>query len=78
LLDEGELIPLQHTIHVSVNVDIAEPAVEKRGGSLETASDVGTFGTRADAACGARSYLEGAFIVTAKDPFPPGDFVVYR
>ncbi len=65
LLGQRELLPPEHTVHMSVDVHISERSPLERFDRLETAAYVCAFCTWSDATLMVRRYLQRAFVVTA-------------
>jgi len=65
LLGQRKLLPPEHTVHMSVDVRIAERAPMEQFDRLETAVYVSAFCTRSDAALVVSRYFQCAFVVTA-------------
>ena len=66
LLGYRKLLPLQHTVHMSVYMDVAEIASEQGFYCLQTASDVGALCAWTNSSNVMRRYFEGALVVAAQ------------
>ena len=65
LLCQCELFSFEHTVHMSVNVDIAKHAVELRLNRFQAAEYIGTLCAQSDAARVMGGHFERALVVTA-------------
>jgi hypothetical protein len=66
LLGYRKLLPLQHTVHMSVDVDVAEVSSEQGFYCLQTASDVGALCAWTDSSSVMGGYFEGALVVATQ------------